>query len=113
MKCGTFANPYLVGGISAAGKPATQRARFSNKFMEHLDHLRETKDLFDHLVKTDDIFDQLARPLLRVRDMPKERNVSSSVRRRFAQGLNSLSSLNSHISARGEDSDQLRARQIE
>ncbi len=89
------ANPYLVGGISAARKPATRGARCSNKFIEHLEHLRETKDLFDHLGKTNDIFDHLARPLLRFRDMPKGRNVTSSVRRASLQGL---SSLNSHIS---------------
>ena len=87
MKCGTFANPYLVGGISAAGKPATQRARCSNKFIEHLEHLRETKDLLDHLGKTYDIFDHLARPLLHVRDMPKDETYRLLVRRRFAPGI--------------------------
>jgi hypothetical protein len=86
MNYGTFANPYLVGGISAARKPGTQGARCSNKFIEHLEHLRETKDLFDHLGKTNDLFDHLARPLLRVREIPKGRSVTSSVRRRFAPG---------------------------
>ena len=35
---------------AAARKPATHReARCSNELFEHLEHLRETKDLFDHL----------------------------------------------------------------
>jgi hypothetical protein len=44
-------------------------------------------------------FGHLARSLLRVKEIPRRRNVTSSVRRRFATpGLNSLSSLSSHIS---------------
>jgi hypothetical protein len=47
---------------SAAWKPATHRGKMIKLINEHLDHLRETKDLFDHLHETKDLFDHLARP---------------------------------------------------
>jgi hypothetical protein len=46
---------------SAAWTPATHRGKMLKLMNEHLDHLRETKDLFDHLHETKDLFDHLAR----------------------------------------------------
>ncbi len=77
---------------SAAWKPATHRGKMLKLINDHLDHLHETKDLFDHLARS-------PCPIApRIRQTRERRNVTSSMRLRLAQGLNSLSSLSSHIS---------------
>jgi hypothetical protein len=57
-----------ISFASAARKPATHRGKMLKLINGHLDHLRETKDLFDHLRETKDLFGHLARssPLIRL-----------------------------------------------
>jgi hypothetical protein len=51
---------WLEAGLgSAAWKPVTHPGKMLKLINEHLDHLRETKDLFDHLDETKDLFDHL------------------------------------------------------
>jgi hypothetical protein len=100
-----------AGPASAARKPVTHPGKMIKLIDEHLEHLRETKDLFDHLHETKDLFDHLARSLPKIRKIGRRRNVTSPMRGRFAHGdwsLNRLFRTFFHVQHQPRDQGNLR-----